>query len=261
MKPHPFIVLSTATIALLTTVLGASPASANVPDPGFAPVPRAAKSVLMIGDSIMEGLRLPASDAWPMLLGARNGWNVTNLACSGAGFVQIGAPDDCNSTFSGVIGDAVLLTPDVVIVEGSSNDFGQDNDQLRSSTSDTIRDIRSEFPNAQIIGLSTVWGDTLPPDQLSDTNSQVADAIRDVGGTFLDIGQPLADQPDLMQSDDVHPTTAGQVVLAQAIEQAVADDATTSALAGTGPISANQPQQTDPPSADPWPTFNSPFIF
>ena len=42
-----------------------------------------------------------------------------------------------------------------------------------------------------------------------------------VGGHYLDIGQPLGGHPELMQDDDVHPTVAGQVVLAGTIQAAI----------------------------------------
>ena len=53
-------------------------------------------------------------------------------------------------------------------------------------------------------------------------DAQVMQAVEQVGGTYLDIGQPLASHPELMQVDDVHPTAAGQLVLDAAIQGALA---------------------------------------
>ena len=47
-------------------------------------------------------------------------------------------------------------------------------------------------------------------------------SVSAVGGTYLDIGNPLAGRPDLMQGGDVHPTAAGQVVVASAVEAGLA---------------------------------------
>ena len=52
-------------------------------------------------------------------------------------------------------------------------------------------------------------------------DAQVMQAVEQVGGTYPDIGQPLASHPELMQVDGVHPTAAGQLVLDAAIQGAL----------------------------------------
>jgi acyl-CoA thioesterase-1 len=187
--------------------------------PGLKPLP--ALKVLTIGDSIMNGFRLSAGQAWPSLVAINDGFTVTNDACDGAGVVAIGAYDECDSTFGGVISSAAALDPDIVIFEGSSNDFGEDNADLVAATTADLQAIRTEFPKAEIVGLSTLWGFDDPPDQLADVNAQVKQAVTEVGGTFVDIGQPMFDHPELMQWDDVHPDADGQAVLATTIEAAI----------------------------------------
>jgi acyl-CoA thioesterase-1 len=177
--------------------------------------------VLTIGDSIMKGFGLTQADAWPELISSANGWDLTTLACDGAGFLALGNPDECGDTLVDVSRSAANLHPDLIIIEGSSNDFGESNSQLLAATGSALTSLRSEFPNADIIGLSTVWSETEPPAQLADINSQVQQAVTAVGGHYLDIGQPLGGHPELMQDDDVHPTVAGQAVLASAIQAAI----------------------------------------
>ena len=169
----------------------------------------------------MKGYGLTPTDAWPELISVANGWELTSLACDGAGFLAPGSPDECGNTLVDVSRSAATLHPDLIIIEGSSNDFGQSNSQLLSATVTALTMLRSEFPNAEIIGLSTVWSETEPPAQLAEINSQVQQAVTAVGGRYLDIGQPFAAHPELLQGDDVHPTVAGQVVLAAAIQTAI----------------------------------------
>ena len=222
---------STAThLSIESSASGTPPAAPATPStapaaPSVAPALVAAappKKVLMIGDSIMKGYGLTPGEAWPELISATNGWDLTSLACDGAGFLAPGSPDECGNTFVDVSRTAATLTPDLIIIEGSSNDFGQPNSQLLSATVTALTILRSEFPNAEIIGLSTVWSDTEPPAQLADINSQVEQAVIAVGGRYLDIGQPFGAHPELLQGDDVHPTVAGQVALAAAIQTAIA---------------------------------------
>lgn len=188
------------------------PSTEVVPDP---------TSVLTIGDSIMKGFGLPDGEAWPYLVSANDGWTLTTVACDGAGVLQVGSPNDCAENFAGVIAGVADEHPDVVIFEGSSNDFGLSNTELLAATISELASIKAEFPDAQIIGLSTLWGYSAAPGQLADVNSQVQQAVQQVGGTYIDIGQPMFGHPELMQGDDVHPNTAGQVVLATAIQTAV----------------------------------------
>ncbi len=191
-------------------VAAPSPSETLIPDP----------TVVMIGDSIMKGHGLAARDAWPALMGAQNDWRLDNLACDGAGFLTVGSDSDCGETFAGLVAKAVALHPRTVIIEGSSNDFGESNSALLPETQAQLAELRAALPHAQIIGLSTVWGDTAVPAQLADVDAQVRDAVTRVGGQFLNIGQPLSGHPEWMQSDDVHPTVAGQRALAAAVQAA-----------------------------------------
>ncbi len=177
-------------------------------------------SVVAIGDSIMKGHGLNATDAWPALMAKQDGWRLDNLACDGAGFLAMGDDSDCGNTFAGLVAKAVALHPRTIIIEGSSNDFGESNDALMPETVSQLAQLRAALPNAQIIGLSTIWGDTAVPEQLTDIDNQVREAVTQVGGQFLDIGQPLSGHPEWMQSDDVHPTAAGQLAIYAAVQTA-----------------------------------------
>jgi len=212
---------------LATPSPSVSSTAPGTPSPSISPaeaapqVPPPPLKVLTIGDSIMKGFGLSTTEAWPELIASQDKWSLTTLACNGAGFLAIGNPNDCDDNFPAIVKSAAALQPDVVIISGSSNDFGLSNTALLNSTVDAATDLKAEFPQAQIIGLSAVWGDTTTPPQIADINAQVAQAVAQVGGTYLDIGQPLSGHPELMQADDVHPTAAGQVVLASAIQSAL----------------------------------------
>lgn len=168
----------------------------------------------------MKGHGLPTGAAWPALMAEQNGWRLDNLACDGAGFLAVGNDADCGETFAGLVAKAVALHPRTVIIEGSSNDFGESNSDLLPETVSQLAQLRSALPDAQIVGLSTIWGDTAVPAQLADVDAQMRDAVTQVGGQFLDIGQPLSGHPEWMQSDDIHPTAAGQSAIYAAVQAA-----------------------------------------
>ncbi len=175
-------------------------------------------SVLTIGDSIMNGFGLAEGQDWPTLLGQSEGWSVTNAACDGAGVLQIGDAGECDSDFAGVIDSESALQPDIVIFQGSSNDLGISNSLLFAATISELQTIKADFPSAEIVGLSTLWGYSEAPAQLTAIDSQVQQAVTAVGGTYIDLGQPFSGHPELMQASDVHPTAEGQALLASIIQ-------------------------------------------
>ncbi|MDF2444159.1 MAG: acyl-CoA thioesterase [Subtercola sp.] len=200
----------------LAQVMEAQPSAVEqAPAPLATTAPPAAPIVVAIGDSIMSGHGLDdPAQSWPELLAARNGWQLTDLADDGTGFVQPGDNDD---TFQNQADVAVHLDPSIVIIAASNNDLGVDSSELADQTTSTLQSLRAALPEARIIALSAFWGDETPPDELQEATDDIHDAADAVGATFVDIGQPLSGQPDLMQDDDVHPTADGQEVLATEI--------------------------------------------
>jgi acyl-CoA thioesterase-1 len=180
--------------------------------------------VVAIGDSIMEGHGVGPDQAWLAVLAREDGWRFTNLASDGSGFVTVG---DNGDTFSDQAAVAESLHPDVIILAGSSNDLGVDDATLDRATTAMIDRLHAALPGTQIIAVSAIWGDTVPPGQMNTIDDDVAGAVTAVGGQYVDVGQPLSDRPDLMQGDDVHPTVSGQHVFAWAIDQAATADGVT----------------------------------
>lgn len=174
--------------------------------------------VVAIGDSIMEGHGLDPRDAWPSLLAEDYGWRLTNLASDGSGFVTVG---DNGDTFADQAAVAVRLHPSIIIVSASSNDLGEPDSMIARNTDATIRSVRAALPHTEIIVVSPVWNDTPEPDQLASIGEDLVRAGQQVRARQLDIGQPLAGQPALMQDDDVHPTAAGQQLIASTVEAAL----------------------------------------
>jgi acyl-CoA thioesterase-1 len=134
-----------------------------------------------IGDSIMEGHGLSADQAWVARLAKQDGWNFTNLASDGSGFLKVGTKGD---TFADQVKAAIALHPSVVVLSGSSNDLGEPNSALAQATTATIKTLRSALPTARIIAISAVWGATSLPPQMTDINYQVRSAIAAVGGEY-----------------------------------------------------------------------------
>lgn len=172
-------------------------------------------TVVTIGDSIMAGFGLDPSAAWPELLGRQRDVSVVNLGCSGGGFLAIG---ECGTDFAGLVDQAAALHPAVILIQSSDNDDGQDADALRAATTQTLDALHAAAPGAVIVGLNTLWDQpSEQPRTIEDSTTALRDAVSAVGGTFLDVGQPLSGAADLLQDDSEHPTAEGQRVLVQVI--------------------------------------------
>lgn len=170
--------------------------------------------VVVVGDSISGGHGLLESQAWPAMLADEHHWALTNLSCDGAGVAALGDDDDCASAYPTLVKRAVELRPQVVFVQASSNDLGMDDAEIRSATNQVVADVHRRLPGARLVGLSAIWNQDAPPAQLAVITKALRKAIGREGGQFVDIGEPLRGHQDWMQSDDVHPTVAGQQAIA-----------------------------------------------
>jgi acyl-CoA thioesterase I len=183
--------------------------------------PAAQRTVVAIGDSIMDGHGVKPSHAWPEVVADESDWNLTDLASDGSGFIAIG---DDGDTFIDQAVEAVSLDPSLVIIAASSNDLGEDPTEVADATAATLTFLHDQLPDAQIIAFNAFWGAETPPAALSDIDAGMADAASITGADYIDIGQPLAGQDDLMQADGVHPTSRGLKVIAAAIVAAISGD-------------------------------------
>lgn len=177
--------------------------------PGTEPV------IVTIGDSIMSGHGLDDGEDWPTMLSKRTGIVIDNLACSGAGFIAVGS---CGKDFAGLVDAAVEDDPTLVIVQGSDNDVGHTDAAITAATRSTVDGIHRAMPSAELVGLSTLWNPSEPkPAEIDVSSAAVRAAVTALGGTYIDIGQPLRGDPSLLQDDDEHPTVAGQQRLVHVI--------------------------------------------
>jgi lysophospholipase L1-like esterase len=202
---------------------GPAPAAPWAIDTGTGAPPRGQRQeVVTIGDSIMSGNGLDAEQAWPAVLARANGWQVTNLAEDGAGFVQ---PGDDDHTFAEQVTQAIADAhddpdaPALIVVSASSNDLGRDPGKVEHAATKAFTALHRAFPGTALVGLGAIWGDQEPPPELGEINEAVHSAAAAEGASWVDVGEPLSGRFDLMQFDDTHPTAAGQRVLATAVDE------------------------------------------
>jgi lysophospholipase L1-like esterase len=151
-------------------------------------------------------------------------WEMVNLARGGTGYTtrltgQI-AHKGCGlnecPNFVEMADVAIKRKPDVVVVAGGRNDDGAD---IGEATHTLFRKVRDALPEARIIAIQPMWYDTPYPSFLVGYGRVIREQIEAVDGDYVQIGSPLVGRPELIKDDRVHPTSAGQKVLAEAINE------------------------------------------
>ena len=112
----------------------------------------------------------------------------------------------------------------MIIVSGGVNDLGASRVTMVDFVDRTLAELRSAFPEAQIVAVGGIFytGDERPA-ALQYLNDQVARMATEVGGTYIDIGEPLLGHPELMAPDGLHPNAEGHALIAQLTERAMVE--------------------------------------
>ena len=69
--------------------------------------------------------------------------------------------------------------------------------------------------------MGPIWDASQSPTRLLEIANDVRTAAEAAGGTFVDIGQPLAEQPNLIGADGILPNDAGYAKLSATIAPTV----------------------------------------
>jgi lysophospholipase L1-like esterase len=150
------------------------------------------------------------------------GWEEVNLGRGGTGYVTSSNAAGCGlqycPTFVEMAEPAIATNPDIVVISGGQNDGTK---VVRSAASKLFAALRKALPNARIYVISPLWRSTQIPASLQQISAEVKAAAAATGVTYVEVGNPLQDQPELFSADGTHPTAAGYKKLATAITAAI----------------------------------------
>lgn len=222
LKSSALIVTIGVGLTLLSGCGSLLPQQSNDPPSSINGIPTDVEeaSIVFIGDSIMSGYGTESEEGWPDILAKESERPILNLGCAGAGFVNVG---DCGMNYAGLVAKAAEYEPQVVVIQGSDNDFGYDSETVKDATEATVEEIRALLPNTRTVGINTVmwrYDEFAGP---TDTTSEILErAVTANGGDFVDIGQPTAGIKEYIQDDLEHPSDEGQQILATAVKEGLA---------------------------------------
>ncbi|WP_084187054.1 arylesterase [Andreprevotia chitinilytica] len=170
--------------------------------------------LLIFGDSLSAGYRLPADKAWPALLEKQ-------LAQGSKPYRVINASVSGETTAGGLTRFPAALKqhqPKVVLIELGSNDGlrGLPLDKAKANLEAMVKLAKASGAKVQLLGMQ------LPPNYGPDYTLRFAGMYEDIAksqrvGLTPFLLAPIIQRPDWFQSDQLHPTAEAGPSIAQMV--------------------------------------------
>ena len=185
--------------------------------PDTTSVPESVPVVAFLGDSYSKGIGASTNGKrWTTLLSAAMGWSELNLAEGGSGYTTtyLGQKTD----YSIKLDVITAAQPDIVVVSGGRNYYEAGTASITGAVALSLfAAIKAAANQTKLIVTSPIWDATEPPTEFATLIDGVKAATASAGGRYLDIGEPLAAQPDMIAPDGLHPNDAGHRAIATAV--------------------------------------------
>jgi len=194
-------------------VSGSDSAPAGGGDPAAAERPaRQRPVVLFLGDSLTAGFGLTAEEAYPTLIQQR-------IDADGLAFRVVNAGESGGTSAGGRRRIAWLLRQPiaVLVLALGGNDMlrGHDLGALRENLRAIIEATRARHPDVQTVIAGMRAPTNLGRDYVTGFEAAFPELARGTGSTLIPfLLEGVATNPELNQRDGIHPTAAGQRVIA-----------------------------------------------
>lgn len=142
------------------------------------------------------------------------GFAERNLGADGTGYAKTASDA---GDYSSRVKDVVAAHPDIVVVSGGRNDNTNSLDTVTSRAGALFDDLHRQLPHATLVALTPWWGDSDTPKQVTAIAQAVKHAVTSVGGSYLDIADPIHGHPGFM-ADAADPDDDGYAAIAAALE-------------------------------------------
>lgn len=177
--------------------------------------------VVYLGASITLGDGV-SGNSWAKMAASSMGWQYTNLAFSGSGFLhptKNGASCSGARNFQMQVSCGVPWLPDIVVISGGSNDCNeaehkQSASRLQTQIQSTLASAKSLFPTAEIIVTPIITPAVSPC--FKKINNWISDSASSNSIEFVAGSEKwIARQKSEFSIDGVHPNLRGHAYVAE----------------------------------------------
>ncbi|QII08110.1 SGNH/GDSL hydrolase family protein [Rhodococcoides fascians A25f] len=180
-------------------------------------IPDSVPVVAFLGDSYSKGIGASTNGKrWTTLVSAAMGWSELNLAEGGSGYTTtyLGQKTD----YSIKLDVIAAAQPDIVVVSGGRNDYEAGTSSVTGAVALSLFEaIKVAAPYAELMVTSPIWDSTEPPAEFTTLIDGVETAAERADVRYLDIDEPLADHPNMIAPDGLHPNNVGHREIAKVV--------------------------------------------
>jgi lysophospholipase L1-like esterase len=174
----------------------------------------AAPVIAFLGDDWTRGTGASAkADRFTTLLCAQLGAQERNFGVDGSGYAKVGA---AGGPYTSRVAQVVAAHPQVVVVSGGRNDSSDDPATAADAARRLFATLHAKLPDAVLIAIAPFWGDSDRPPEMVQLGAAIKAGVTAVGGTYLDINDPIHGHPDFM-ADLADPNDHGYAAIAAAL--------------------------------------------
>lgn len=171
-------------------------------------------TIAFLGDDWTAGVGASTSGKrFSSLVAASLGLQERNFGVDGTGYAKSSA---AGGSYEKRVSDVVASHPDVVVVSGGRNDTSDDTDTLSSAIDTLFTTLHRKLPDATLIAVAPMWGDSDKPAALAPVTSAVQSAVDLVHGHYLKVADPIHGHANYM-SDEADPDDTGYAAIAAAL--------------------------------------------
>lgn len=207
---------------LLTSAGCSSPPSgaATGPAPGTsgATAPAPDPTVVFLGDSYTVGV---GGTGYVAQTAAELGWVAYAQGQSGTGYADPSTVPG-QTVFGDRLAGVVAADPDVVVVQGSTNDVGERPELVQAAAASLYAALHVGLPTARVVVLGPLSPPNVPAGAVLALRNALAAAASTAGLPFIDpVAGGWLSPPDGLFADGIHPNDAGYAQLSDDLVRAL----------------------------------------
>ncbi|MGY1743488.1 MULTISPECIES: SGNH/GDSL hydrolase family protein [unclassified Blastococcus] len=175
---------------------------------------------VFLGDSYTVGL---GGQGYVTLAAEELGWSARGAGQSGTGYVARGVAY-WMEPFGGRVDEVAAARPDVVVVQGSTNDVGQAPDEVRAAAADLFAELAQALPDSRLVVVGPVAAPVVDPAGVRAIRDAVRDSAVAAGLPFVDpVAEEWLQPSDGLFADGLHPDDDGYAQMAAELAAALAE--------------------------------------